>query len=94
MYYWDMLRCKKRENRLSFPTSIPANSIWLGQEWLLATLKLHTESYGFIQKGQWIRAYGGALPCCNNSEKGSLEFWKNKGEKRKMCEKGKILHEK
>jgi hypothetical protein len=31
------LRCQKRENRLSFPTFIPASSIWLGQEWLLAT---------------------------------------------------------
>jgi hypothetical protein len=31
------LRCKKRENRLSFPTFIPASSIWLGQKWLLAT---------------------------------------------------------
>jgi hypothetical protein len=30
------------------------------------------------------------MPCCNNSEKGSLELWKNKSEKRKMCENGKM----
>jgi hypothetical protein len=34
--------------------------------------------------------YGGALPCCNNSEKGSLEFWKNKRENGKMCESEKM----
>jgi hypothetical protein len=54
----------------------------------------NTESYGFILKSQWIRAYGGALPCCNNSEKGSLEFWKNKRENRKMCESGKMYMKK
>jgi hypothetical protein len=36
-------------------------------------------------KSQWIRAYGGAMPCCNNPEK--IESWKNKRENRKMCEK-------
>jgi hypothetical protein len=30
------------------------------------------------------------MPCCNNSEKGCLEFRKNKSEKRKMCENGKM----
>ncbi len=30
------------------------------------------------------------MPCCKESEKGSLEFWKNKGEKRKMRENGKM----
>jgi hypothetical protein len=30
------------------------------------------------------------MPCCNNSEKGSLVFWKNKRENRKMCESGKL----
>jgi hypothetical protein len=30
------------------------------------------------------------MPCCNNSEKKSLEFWKNESEKRKMCENGKM----
>jgi hypothetical protein len=34
------------------------------------------------------------MPCCNNSEKGSLEFWKNKSEKRKMCENGKMYMKK
>jgi hypothetical protein len=46
---------------------------------------LHTESYGFILKSQWIRACGGALPCCNNSEKGCLGFWKYRRENKKMC---------
>jgi hypothetical protein len=32
-----------------------------------------------------IRACGGALPC-NNSEKGSLEFWKNKSETEECVE--------
>jgi hypothetical protein len=27
------------------------------------------------------------MPCCNNPEKGSLEFWKNKRENGKMCMK-------
>jgi hypothetical protein len=26
------------------------------------------------------------MPCCNNSEKDSLESWKNKRENGKMCE--------
>ncbi len=30
------------------------------------------------------------MPCCKDSEKGSLEFWKNKGEKRKVRENGKM----
>ena len=30
------------------------------------------------------------MPCCKDSEKGSLEFWKNKSEKRKMRENGKM----
>jgi hypothetical protein len=30
------------------------------------------------------------MPCCNNSEKGSLKFWKNKREHGKMCESGKL----
>jgi hypothetical protein len=30
------------------------------------------------------------MPCCNNSEKGSLEFLKNKREHGKMCESGKL----
>jgi hypothetical protein len=29
------------------------------------------------------------LPCCNNSDKGSLEFWKNKSENGKICKSGK-----
>jgi hypothetical protein len=59
----------------------------LGHEWLLAILRVTHESYGFILKSQWIRAYGGTMPCCNNSEKDSLESWKNKRENRKVCEK-------
>ncbi len=66
----------------------------LGQEWLLATLELHTESYGFILKSQWIRAYGGAMPCCNNSEKDVLEFWKLKEKNGKVRKKRKNVHEK
>jgi hypothetical protein len=27
------------------------------------------------------------MPCCNNPEKDSLEFWKNERENRKMSEK-------
>jgi hypothetical protein len=61
----------------------------LGQERLLATLELHTESYGFILKSHWIRAYGGAMPCCNNPEKGSLESWKNKEKTEKCVKSGK-----
>ncbi len=30
------------------------------------------------------------MPCWKDSEKGSLEFWENKGEKREMCENGKM----
>jgi hypothetical protein len=30
------------------------------------------------------------MPCCKDSEKGSLEFWKNKGERRKLRENGKM----
>jgi hypothetical protein len=41
-----------------------------------------------------MRACGGALPCCNNSEKCSSEFWKNKSENGKMCESGKNVHKK
>jgi hypothetical protein len=33
------------------------------------------------------------MPCCKDSEKGSLEFWKNRGEKRKMRENGKVYME-
>jgi hypothetical protein len=44
----------------------------------------------FRVKSQWMRAYGGTLPCCNSSEKGSLGFWKNKSENGKMCESGKM----
>ncbi len=65
----------------------------LGQEWLLATLELHTESYGFILKSQWIRVYGGAMPCCINPEKDSLESWKNGRVNRKMCEKREMYME-
>ncbi len=61
----------------------------LGQEWLLATLELHTESYGFILLSQWIRAYGDAMPCCNNPEKDGLESWKNEREKWKSAQNGK-----
>jgi hypothetical protein len=66
----------------------------LGQKWLLATLELHTESYGFILKSQWIRAYGGAMPCCNDSEKDGLESWKNEKEKWKSAQKTGNVHEK
>jgi hypothetical protein len=55
---------------------------------------LHTKSYGFIVKIQWIRAGSGALPCCNNSEKDSLGFWKNKRENGQICESGTNVHEK
>jgi hypothetical protein len=43
----------------------------------------------FPLESQRIRACGGALLCCNNSEKVSLKFWENKSENGKMCESGK-----
>jgi hypothetical protein len=44
-------------------------------------------------ESRWIRACGGALPCCNNSEKSSLEIWKNKSKNGKMCDSKKNKHE-
>jgi hypothetical protein len=37
-----------------------------------------------------MRAYGGALPRCNNLEKDCLEFRKNKRENGNMCESRKM----
>jgi hypothetical protein len=45
-------------------------------------------------KCQWIRAWGGALPCCNNSGKDCLKFCKNKIKNGKMFESGKNVHKK
>jgi hypothetical protein len=52
------------------------------------------ELWFYSLESQWIRACGGTLPCCNNSEKGSLGFWKNKNEKEKNVEKRKKVHKK
>jgi hypothetical protein len=43
---------------------------------------------------QWIRVCGGVLPCCNKSENGCLEIWKNKSEIEKLYESGKNVHKK
>ncbi len=57
---------------------------------IIGNFKSYTPRAMVLSQSQWIRAYGGALPCCNNSEKDCLEFWKNKNEKGKMCENGKM----
>ncbi len=45
------------------------------------------ESYGFILKSQWIRAYGSAMPCCNDSEKDGFRILENEREKMEKCAK-------
>jgi hypothetical protein len=34
------------------------------------------------------------MPCCKNSEKDVLGFWKMKKKNGKVCEKREIVHEK
>jgi hypothetical protein len=49
----------------------------------------HQELWFYPLECQWIRAYGGALPCRNKSEKGSFKILKNKSEIGKLYEIGK-----
>jgi hypothetical protein len=41
---------------------------------------------------QWIRAFGGALPCCNKLEKRLFRDLKNKSEIGKMYESGENVY--
>ncbi len=54
----------------------------------------HTEIYGLSLDCQWIRACGGALLCCNKSEKDCWRNLEKKSEIGKLYESRKNVHKK
>ncbi len=63
VHYWKKTEMQEKNEQCVIFPSIPAQSTWSGQKWLLAIKSLHTESYGFVL---WnVSGYGRVVAPCH-----------------------------